>query len=67
MARDELTKREREVVHAYARTGSQKEAGAALGITTHPVKLHLRNARERAGVATTVQLVDRVAREEGSS
>jgi DNA-binding CsgD family transcriptional regulator len=64
---DELTPREREVIRAYARTGSQKEAAHHLGITRHTVKVHLANARARAGVASTVQLVDRIAREEGSS
>jgi DNA-binding CsgD family transcriptional regulator len=61
---DDLTPREREVVRAYARTGSLKEAAHHLGITRHTVKAHLANARARAGVATTVQLVARVAREE---
>lgn len=64
--REELTKREREVIRAYARTGSQKEAGTALGITHHTVRLHLANARVRLGVGSTVELVDRVAREEAS-
>jgi DNA-binding CsgD family transcriptional regulator len=61
-----LTAREREVLAAYTRTGSQKEAGASLGITTHTVRAHLRKARERAGDVSTLQLVDLVAREDRS-
>jgi DNA-binding CsgD family transcriptional regulator len=57
-----LTARELEVLRAYVRAGSTKVAAHELGVTTHTVKATLARARERAGVAATVQLVDLVAR-----
>jgi DNA-binding CsgD family transcriptional regulator len=53
----QLTRREREVVELYASTGSAKIVAAQLGIAPGTVKTHLANARSRAGVDTTVQLV----------
>jgi DNA-binding CsgD family transcriptional regulator len=53
----QLTAREREVVTLYASTGSAKIVAAQLGIRPGTVKAHLSNARSRAGVDTTVQLV----------
>ena len=51
------TDRELAVVAAVLATGSEKAAAHRLGLSHSTVKHHLANARTRAGVATTAQLV----------
>jgi DNA-binding CsgD family transcriptional regulator len=45
------------VVAAVLATGSEKGAAHRLGLSHSTVKHHLANARSKAGVATTAQLV----------
>lgn len=51
------TCREVEVLAAVVATGSEKAAAHQLGISPATVKSHLANARSKAGVDTTMQLV----------
>ena len=51
------TDRELAVVAAVVAAGSEKAAAHRLGLSHSTVKHHLANARTRAGVATTAQLV----------
>jgi FixJ family two-component response regulator len=51
------TDRELAVVAAVLATGSEKAAVHRLGLSHSTVKHHLANARTRAAVATTAQLV----------
>ncbi len=51
------TDRELAVIAAVLATGSEKAAAHSLGLSHSTVKHHLANARTRAGVATTAQLV----------
>ena len=60
----ELTPREREVVTAVARGGSNKRVATALGISESTVKVHLHHAFSKLGVRNRVQL-SLMAREKG--
>ena len=51
------TDREVRVVEAVLAAGSEKAAAHRLGLSHSTVKHHLANARSKAGVATTAQLV----------
>ena len=51
------TDREVRVVEAVLVAGSEKAAAHRLGLSHSTVKHHLANARSKAGVATTAQLV----------
>lgn len=52
-----VTPRQLEAVSAYLATGSIKGAADMLGVSPHTLARHLSNARHRAGVDTSVQLV----------
>lgn len=52
-----LTPRELEVLAAVVTTGSEKAAAHRLGMAPPTVKRHLANARAKAGVDNTTQLV----------
>lgn len=56
----ELTPREREVLLEVWRRGSVAGAARALGLSRHTVNGHLKNARSRLGVRTTIQAIRRV-------
>ncbi|MBI3749335.1 MAG: hypothetical protein HY262_10905 [Chloroflexi bacterium] len=51
------TERELVVVAAVLEAGSEKAAAHQLGLSHSTVKHHLANARAKAGVETTAQLV----------
>ena len=52
-----VTPRQLEAVTAYLATGSIKGAADMLGVSPHTLAKHLSNARHRAGVETSLQLV----------
>ena len=58
-----ITAAERAVVLAVLETGSEKAAAERLGRSPSTIKNHLANARSKAGVDTTAQLVWFLARE----
>ncbi len=54
-----LTRRQREVLAAFARGRQTKEIARELGISEATVKTHLARATERLGAATRAQAVAR--------
>ena len=52
-----LTERQREILLAYAATGSTETAGAMLGITANTVTVQLHRIRAQLNVRTTVQAI----------
>jgi DNA-binding CsgD family transcriptional regulator len=60
-----LTPREREIVGLLRNGRRQREVAAELCIERGTVKMHLYNARVKAGARTTVELVAKVVGEGG--
>ncbi len=58
-----ITASERAVLMAVLETGSEKGAADRLGRSPSTIKNHLANARSKAGVDTTAQLVWFLARD----
>jgi DNA-binding CsgD family transcriptional regulator len=59
-----LTGREREIARLVAARRSNKEIGAALGISSRTVSTHLSNVFAKLGVASRGELTDRVREDE---
>ena len=60
----EIAGREREIARLVAARRSNKEIGAALGISSRTVSTHLSNVFAKLGVASRGELTDRVREDE---
>ena len=60
---DKLTNREREIVQLLIQGRRQREIATDLHIERSTVKMHLSNARQKAGARTTLELAAKVAGE----
>jgi len=60
---DKLTAREQEVVSMLMQGKRPKEITSGLCIQQSTLKMHLRNARFKAGARTTIELVAKVAKD----
>lgn len=60
-----LTAKERECLHRWLCHATAKEIALELGISHHAVEKRLKSARQKLGVATTLQAARLLAREDG--
>ena len=61
----QLTQRERDIVLALIDGKQPREIRRDLCIEKNTMRMHLQNARNKAGAKTTIELVAKVAREVG--
>lgn len=58
-----MTPRQREVADLLAEGKAPKQVARELGIATHTVRVHIMNAKRRAGARSTLQLIVQTAKE----
>jgi two-component system response regulator DegU len=61
-----LSRREREILEIISLGRTNRDVGAALGITVHAVKFHLASIYRKLGVANRTEAVVTFLREESS-